>query len=160
MGTAGSHRAAAALALRQDRGQMVHGHHRDAAGRREAQLRRGARAHRRRLALRCGPRHFHRGACVQLPQLPPLYAGRGAGMGERQHRALRRARHREVSTALRGEHRAEPCPDPCYGLERRAAAEPRRPDRGGICGECKFLPRLLWLWSALDARQQRRVGRE
>ena len=52
-------------------------------------------------------------------------------MGERQHRALRRARHGEDGAALRGEHRTEPCPDPCYGLERRAAAEPRRPDRGG-----------------------------
>ena len=42
MGTARSHRAAAALTLCCDRGQMVHGHHRHAARRREAQLRRGA----------------------------------------------------------------------------------------------------------------------
>ncbi len=35
MGTAGSHRAAAARALRHDRRQVVHGHHRDAAGRRD-----------------------------------------------------------------------------------------------------------------------------
>ena len=41
--------------------------------------------------------------CVQLPQLPPLYERRGAGVGERQHRALRRARHEEDGAALRGE---------------------------------------------------------
>lgn len=63
-----------------------------------------------------------------------------------QHRALRRARHREDGAALRGDHRAEPCPDPCYGL---SAALP--PNRGELtvaefAENVNFYPRLFRLW--------------